>query len=98
MLVETQLADVFDADLYVPPISSLESLDFILQEVGLFPSDKERRRVLAQLENAGFGQDGQRLAKLNLGIKKFLSIIETARQEPDAAGEKLIHALLSLRI
>ena len=35
MLVETQLSEVFDADLRVPPITTLSALDVVLREVEL---------------------------------------------------------------
>jgi vesicle-fusing ATPase len=92
LLTELQMADVFDAELRVPPVSSLRSLEHIVREVKLFPNSDERRQGIAMLEQAGFGQEG----RLNIGIKKLLSTIEMARQEPDATGERLTTALMGL--
>jgi len=58
----------------------------------LFPSRDDRKQAMAMLEQAGFKQDG----KLNIGIKKLMSVIEMARQEPDATGERLTSALMGL--
>ena len=50
------------------------------------------------LEEAGFGSDGDGLSSgLQIGIKKLLSIIEMARQEPESISERLIGALIDLR-
>ncbi|EJD01552.1 AAA-domain-containing protein [Fomitiporia mediterranea MF3/22] len=100
MLVETQLSEVFDADLRVPPISSLESLDIVLREVELFATDEERRRAVAQIEEAGFGKDmaGYGGTRMEIGIKKLLSFIEMARQEPEFVAERLTSALMGLKM
>ena len=99
MLVETQLSEVFDADLHVPPISSIDSLDIVLREVELFPTDEERRRAVSQIEQAGFGKDSAGYgARMEIGIKKLLSIIEMARQEPELVADRLISALMGLKM
>lgn len=47
------------------------------------------------LRQAGFdGQD--ETSGLNIGIKKLLSVIEMARQEPEAVGERLVTSLMGL--
>lgn len=99
MLVETQLQEVFDAELRVPPISTLESLDIVLREVQLFPTDEQRRRAMAQIEEAGFGKNtGQYGTRLDVGIKKLLSMVEMARQEPENIAERLLSALMGLKM
>lgn len=99
MLVETQLQEVFDAELRVPPITSLDALDIVLREVELFPSDEQRRRAMAQIEDAGFGKNtGQYGTRVDIGVKKLLSIIEMARQEPENVAERLTSALMGLKM
>ena len=98
MLTETQLTEVFDSELRVPPISKLSSLEHILREVELFPTDDELSRAIYQLRGAGFGDDEMETSRLNIGIKKLLSVIEMARQEPDSVGKRLASALLGLSI
>lgn len=99
MLVETQLQEVFNAELRVPPIASLEALDIVLRELELFSSDEQRRRAMAQVEEAGFGKNsGQYGTKLDVGVKKLLSMIEMARQEPEYVAERLISALMGLKM
>ena len=100
MLVETQLSEVFDADLRVPPISTLAAMDYVLREVELFASDEERRRAVQQIEEAGFGKkDGKGYGvRMEIGVKKLLSMIEMARQEPEYAAERLTSALMGLKM
>ncbi|KAL5487716.1 SEC18 [Sanghuangporus weigelae] len=98
MLAETQLLEVFDADLRVPPISSLESLDIVLREVELFPTEEERRRAVMQIEEAGFGKTNSYGTQMEIGIKKLLTFIEMARQEPELVAERLTSALMGLKM
>jgi vesicle-fusing ATPase len=97
MLTDLQMTEVFDADLRVPPISSLRSLEKVLKEVDLFSNGEERRRAMSMLDQAGFGNgpDGEP-GRLQIGVKKLLSIIEMARQEPEEVAERLVGALVNL--
>lgn len=81
----------------MPPVSSLRAMDYVLQELQLFPSDQERKRAFRMLEDAGFGGRDELSPKLQIGIKKLLSIAEMARQEPDNVAERLTGALMDLR-
>ena len=96
MLTETQFTEVFDAELRVPPISKLRSLEHILREVELFPSEDALRGAIHQLRKAGFGEDEMDTGRLNIGVKKLLSVIEMARQEPEAIADRLTTALMGL--
>lgn len=49
------------------------------------------------LEEAGLGARDELSPKFQIGIKKLLSIIEMARQEPENVAERLTGALLELR-
>jgi len=49
------------------------------------------------LEDAGFASGDDLSPKLQIGIKKLLSVIEMARQEPDNVAERLTSSLLELR-
>jgi vesicle-fusing ATPase len=82
----------------VPPISNLKALERVLREVELFPSGDERRRALRMLEDAGLGGSSQDQlgSRLQIGVKKLLSIIEMARQEPENVAERLAGALMGL--
>ena len=92
MLEELGLSS-FDAELRVPPITELSALDHVLEAVELFHSSRDRRRAMDMLREAGLGtQDG----RLRIGIKKLLSVIEMARQEPEAVAERLTSALMGL--
>ena len=97
LLADIGFSENFDSELRVPPISSLLSLDYVLQEVKLFDSDQQRKRAIRMLEGAGFGGNGDLDPKLQVGIKRLLSFIEMARQEPDNVAERLLNSLIGLR-
>jgi vesicle-fusing ATPase len=98
ILTDLGLSETFDSEMRVPPISSLSALEHVVQEVELFPSEQERRRAIRMLAEAGFGSDRDGLSsRLQIGVKKLLSIIEMARQEPESISERLVGALLELR-
>lgn len=88
MLNDMDLAEAFLADIRVPNISSLRSVDHVLRETQLFASEEQHARCLQLLASAGLGQDG----RINIGIKKLLSEIEMARLDDDPA-DKLTAAL-----
>ncbi|KAF9567388.1 AAA-domain-containing protein [Agrocybe pediades] len=97
ILTDLGLSETFDSELRVPPITSLRALEHVVQEVELFPSDQHRKRAMKMLEEAGFGGGDEFHPKLQIGVKKLLSIIEMARQEPENVAERLTSALLDLR-
>jgi len=78
-------------------VSSLRALEYVIQEVELFPSDQHRKRAMRMLEEAGFGSRDDLSPKLQIGIKKLLSVVEMARQEPENVAERLTSALIELR-
>lgn len=80
----------------MPPISNIESLQHVLTEVELFSSAADTRQAVAMLQEAGFGRDDGRSPVLSIGVKKLLSLIEMARQEPHAVAERLVSALMGL--
>jgi vesicle-fusing ATPase len=100
LLTELGLSDVFDSELRVPPISNLSSLERVLREVQLFSSEDELRQTMRMLADAGFAVDldeeEDAALHLQVGIKKLLSIVEMARQEPERAGERLVSAIINL--
>ncbi|KDN44542.1 AAA-domain-containing protein [Tilletiaria anomala UBC 951] len=87
MLAEMEVADAFLADIRVPAISSLRSLDHVLREMRLFENPQDHTRCMQLLESAGLGED-----RLHISIKKLLSEIEMARLDDDPA-DKLLAAL-----
>lgn len=95
VLTDLGLSESFDAELRVPPISTLRSLVYVLNEVQLFQDDRQRNAAQRMLEQAGFGGD-EESSSLNIGIKKLLSVIEMARQEPENVAERLTGSLMGL--
>ncbi|OBZ70486.1 Vesicular-fusion protein sec18 [Grifola frondosa] len=96
VLTDLGLSEIFDSELRVPPIASLSALSLVLRELELFSSDKERQKAVAMLTQAGFSGEDEGVSKLNVGIKKLLTIVEMARQEPEAVAERLTAALMGL--
>ncbi|CDS07210.1 hypothetical protein LRAMOSA09733 [Lichtheimia ramosa] len=88
VLDQMDMADAFNSEIYVPTITSLEGIDIVLQQLGLF-TDAERERTISLLQQAGMEQ------RLAIGIKKLLMVIEMARQDADKI-EKFVNTLLSL--
>jgi len=97
ILTDLGLSETFDQELRVPPISSLRAMEHVLQELELFPSDQHRKRAIRMLEDAGFAGHDDLSPKLQIGIKKLLSIVEMARQEPENVAERLTGAMMDLR-
>lgn len=78
MLTQMDLTDIFDSDIEVHPVNSLASIMAVVQSVDFYaPQDEGYRKIQSQLQQAGFGSDG----KVNIGIKRLLSLIEMARQD-----------------
>ena len=56
-------------------------------------------KLVAQIEESGFGKETGKYGKrADVGIKKLLSIIEMARQEPELVAERLTSALMGLKM
>lgn len=70
MLTDMDLSESFLADIRVPSITSLRSVDHVLRQTGLFENENEHQRCMQLLESAGLGEDG----RLNIGIKKVSAL------------------------
>jgi len=92
MLQDMGMSDTFAADIRVPPIDTLRSLEVVINEVGLFPDQASSSRAISLLEQAGFRDEG----RLAVGIKKLLNIAEMCRQDEDRAADKLVMELMGL--
>ncbi|QRV87917.1 AAA family ATPase [Ceratobasidium sp. AG-Ba] len=86
MLTDMQMSEIFDAELRISPISTLSALAKVVDDVKLFNSPERLQDALHELRVAGFDKEG----KLNIGVKKLLSIIEMARQEPTDIAQRLM--------
>ncbi|KAF9226866.1 vesicular-fusion protein SEC18 [Gyrodon lividus] len=100
-ITDLGFSDVFDASIKAPSISHLGQLEVVLSSVELFPkSSPELRETIQELSNAGFPRNASEAEgptlPLLVGIKKLLSIIEMARQEPENAGHRLMNGLFNL--
>lgn len=88
MLTEMDMIHAFLAEIRVPAITSLRSVDHVLRETKLFATEEDHQRCMQLLMQTGVQDDG----KLNIGIKKLLSEIEMVRLDADPA-DKLAAAL-----
>ncbi|KAL7007601.1 transport between ER and Golgi ATPase protein [Cystobasidiomycetes sp. EMM_F5] len=91
MLTQMELTDIFDSDIEVYPVNSLESIMAVVQSVDFYqPADVGYRKIANQLLQAGFsGKD----SKINIGIKRLLSLIEMARQDQQDPADKFFNIL-----
>ncbi|KAI0797023.1 AAA-domain-containing protein [Abortiporus biennis] len=98
VLTDLGLSESFDADLRVPPISSISSIRHILDEVELFNNRSDAERAVGLLRQAGFSENESDAmsSNANIGIKKLLSYIEMARQEPDGVADRLVASLMNI--
>ncbi|KAM0751567.1 AAA-domain-containing protein [Meredithblackwellia eburnea MCA 4105] len=92
MLTDMDVMDAFGADIRVPAIDSLSQVRHVLRDVELFRDQNEETRAMQLLQQAGFAQEG----RLNIGIKKLLSLSEMCRQDPDGASDKLVSSLMEI--
>ena len=96
ILTDLGLAESFDAELRIPPISALSSLVYVLDEVELFRDRAQRDMAIGLLQQAGFDSNDETRSRLNIGIKRLLSVVEMSRQEPEAVAERLTTSLMGL--
>ena len=89
MLTQMDAMDSFSSTLYIPAITTLPSLAFLLRDVALFSSANEEAHAMELLEQAGMG-DG----RLTIGVKKLLSLVEMCRQDREGAGEAIVGRLI----
>ncbi|KAH9467261.1 hypothetical protein Pst134EB_002283 [Puccinia striiformis f. sp. tritici] len=92
MLQDMGMSDSFAADIRVPPIDTLRSLEIVIKDVGLFNDQGSYNRAITLLDQAGFRGEG----RLAVGIKKLLNIAEMCRQDEDRAADKLVMELMGL--
>lgn len=85
------VTSAFDTDIAISPISSIEGVAHVLQEVQLFRDSREQERAVKMLRETRLGEDGR--PELMVGVKKLLSMAEMARQDPDPAA-KIVSSLI----
>ncbi|KAI6018275.1 P-loop containing nucleoside triphosphate hydrolase protein [Pisolithus marmoratus] len=94
-LVDLGFMEVFDTQIKVPPVSHLEHVDVVLREVDFYDTSvREMVQSLPYPTNAAESETSK--VPLLVGIKKLLSIIEMARQEPQDAAIRFMQGLASM--
>ncbi|KAJ3105567.1 transport between ER and Golgi ATPase protein [Phlyctochytrium planicorne] len=76
VLDQMDLTEAFNAQIYVPTVRDLRSVEIVAEELKLF-NDFEKRTAMKALYDAGVGE------KISVSIKKLLMVTETARQDVD---------------
>lgn len=99
MVEELEMAELFDAELRIGPVTSMEGLEKVLDEAQLIMDKEERRETMVQIETAfrPVTRDEQAVygeTKLSIGIKKLLGLIEMARLDQERVGERLVGSLI----
>lgn len=92
MLHEMEMLNAFIAEIRVPNITTLRSVDHVVRQMQLFGNENDAQRCQHLLAQAGLGEEG----RLNIGIKKLLSEIEMARLDNDPA-DRLASSLSSVQ-
>lgn len=81
VLQQLDLFSRFDAEIAVPNVNSQRELGFILEESGAFSSSNQVKSAIDEIQSTTGS------AEVGVGIKKILTGIETAKQDPqDMAG------------
>lgn len=98
ILTDLGISDSFDANLRVPPITDLVAIKKVLTETQLFHDRDSLRHAIDLLENIGFAARAEDIteSRKQVGIKKLLSMIEMARQEPQDAANRLASAIMEM--
>ncbi|TPX30795.1 hypothetical protein SmJEL517_g05720 [Synchytrium microbalum] len=86
ILEQMELIDVFNSEIYVPTVTDLRSLDYVVNSIQLFKTESDRQRAMSMLKQQGMD------TKLSIGIKKLLMVAEMARQDVDLV-DKFVYAI-----
>lgn len=77
IMQQLDLFTYFDADIAVPTVNSFQELEYIMQQSGAFKGN-EIQHSIQEIQTLTGSSD-----RVNVGIKRILKGIETARQDPD---------------
>ncbi|OJD37180.1 vesicular-fusion protein sec18 [Diplodia corticola] len=80
VLQQLDLFSRFDAEIPVPNVNSQRELGFILEESRAFPSSDQVKNAIDEIQATTGGSE------VGVGIKKILTGIETAKQDPQDMG------------
>lgn len=90
MLRQMEMLDNFDSEISVLPVMSLEAIMTVVEAVDMYkPEDEGYKKIQQSLAAAGYVDE----ERVNIGIKRLLSLIEMARQDIDDPAAKLVNSL-----
>ncbi|KAF9450678.1 vesicular-fusion protein SEC18 [Macrolepiota fuliginosa MF-IS2] len=93
------LGEVFDSEQLVPSITTIGAFNHILRKVKLFANNSQLEDALQRLAGLGFRTGDtddldfatdEAFPTPEIGVKKLLSVIEMARQEPENVTKRLV--------
>ena len=94
MIEEMDMINIFDSEIAINTLISLDSIMAVIESVDLFkPSDQGYQEIQDLLER----KVTERNLRLEIGIKRLLSLIEMARQDVDNTGPCLLSAAVLAR-
>lgn len=99
MVEELEMAELFDSELRIGPVTSLRALDKVLDEVQLLQEPSERHQFMANVEQSFQPRTREEQefygdTKLSIGVKKLLNLTEMARLDPGQVGARLVSSLI----
>ena len=84
MIEEMDMINIFDSEIAINTLTSLESIMAVVESVDLFkPNDQGYKQIQGLLQR----KVEERNLRLEIGIKRLLSLIEMARQDVDNTRE-----------
>ena len=99
MVEELEMAELFDSEMRVPPVTTLRGVEVVLETVDALENPQERRQVMQDIEEAfrPRTREEQELygeTKLSIGVKKLINLAEMAKLDPGQVGARLVSSLI----
>ncbi|CCA70665.1 related to SEC18-Vesicular-fusion protein, functional homolog of NSF [Serendipita indica DSM 11827] len=99
MVEELEMAELFDSEMRVGPVSSLRGVEVVLESVDALENPQERRQVMQDIEDAFRPRTREEQAlygatKLSIGVKKLINLAEMAKLDPGQVGARLVSSLI----
>lgn len=83
MLTEMEVTSIFDTEVRVPPIDSIEQIMSVVEESNLYkPSDAGYRYIESTLAKAGYADEGS----VMIGVDRLLTLVDRSRQFVEDPG------------
>lgn len=78
------MTSIFDTEIRVPPINSIEQIMSVVEESNLYtPSDAGYRFIESTLAKAGYAEEGS----VMIGVDRLLTLVDRSRQFVEDPGK-----------